>query len=212
MTRTIAYMLIAVTAASGCRGATVESGGMSRPGAASVPTSDYVPVGTRLEVRLNQTLDTDNTVAGDRFTSTIEQAVVARNGVTVIPRGATVRGTVTEIDDSDNVGDQAVIRLDFEQIEISGRRYPFSAEVTDTDVDVDDSGRLGDVAKRAGIGAAIGAVLGAVVGGDRDDVLKGAAIGAGAGTVISLGTGDVDASLPAGTMLMLQTRSPITLR
>ena len=66
--------------------------------------------------------------------------------------------------------------------------------------------------KKAGIGAAAGAVLGAVIGGgDVSKILGGAAIGAAAGTVISLGTGEVDAVLPAGSKMTLQTTQQVTL-
>ena len=53
-----------------------------------------------------------------------------------------------------------------------------------------------------------GAVIG---GGDVSKILGGAAIGAAAGTVISLGTGEVDAVLPAGSKMTLQTTQQVTL-
>jgi hypothetical protein len=55
-------------------------------------------------------------------------------------------------------------------------------------------------------------VLGAVIGGgDVSKILGGAAIGAAAGTVISLGMGEVDAVLPAGSKMTLQTTQQVTL-
>jgi len=55
-------------------------------------------------------------------------------------------------------------------------------------------------------------VLGAVIGGgDVSKILGGAAIGAAAGTVISLGTGEVEAVLPAGSKMTLQTTQQVTL-
>ena len=67
--------------------------------------------------------------------------------------------------------------------------------------------------KKAGIGAAAGAVLGAVLsGGELDKILVGGALGAAAGTVISLGTGDVEGVLPAGTRMTLQTTRTVALR
>ena len=60
--------------------------------------------------------------------------------------------------------------------------------------------------RKAGIGAAAGAALcGILSGGDLDKILIGGALGAAAGTVISLGMGDVEGVLPAGTTMKLQT-------
>jgi hypothetical protein len=56
-------------------------------------------------------------------------------------------------------------------------------------------------------------VLGGILsGGDLDKILLGGALGAAAGTVISLGMGDVEGVLPAGTNLTLQTTRVVGLR
>lgn len=41
--------------------------------------------------------------------------------------------------------------------------------------------------------------------------LVGGALGAGSGTAVSLGTGEVQSELPAGTMMTLRTTQPINL-
>ena len=102
--------------------------------------------------------------------------------------------------------------MNFESISWNGRSYPFSAEVTNVDIDLEDRANIPGVAKKAGIGAAAGAVLGAVIGGDLKDILIGGALGAGVGTVISLGMGDVEAALPESADLTLRTTQRIALR
>src|SRR5690606_14037452 len=139
----------------------------------------------------------------------VQDPLIARDGQVIVPRGAVVTGVITGLDDSDHIGDQAAIRVDFERLNIRGRSYPFSAEVVDADVEVGDPSRI---AERAGIGAAAGAALGAIIGADLEDILVGGALGAGAGTIISLGLGDVEAELPAGTDMTLRTRRDISLR
>ncbi len=193
----------------GCRSATVES---ERPvgGQPAPVTVDAIPAGTIMEVELNQTLGTDESRVGDRFTATVVRPLVAANGQVVVPQGALVHGVVTGLDDSDHVGDQAAIRIDFDRLTYQGRTYPFSADVVDTDV------RLVGEGERAAAGAATGAIagaaLGAIIGGDLQDILIGGALGAGAGTIISLGIGSVDAQLPRGTEMTLRTRRTISLR
>ncbi|HEX6941261.1 MAG TPA: hypothetical protein VF158_17830 [Longimicrobiales bacterium] len=192
-----------------CRSAEVVS---ERPvGAQPAPaTADAIPAGTLLQVELNQSIGTERNRVGDRFTATVTRPLVAQNGQVVVPEGALVHGVITGLDDSDHLGDQAAIRVDFQRITFQGRSYPFSAEVVDTDV---ETKRDGEAAVTGAVtGAIAGAALGAVIGGELRDILIGGALGAGAGTIISLGIGDVEAELPAGTDMALRTTRSISLR
>jgi hypothetical protein len=209
--RATILICVSLVASSGCRTGAVESVDAPTP-APSVATAIYVPSGTPLEVELSETLSTRDTRVGQSFTATLEQPVVTRDAAVVLPRGAVVTGRVTGLDRSDRLGDQAAIRLDFDHISFHGHRYPLSAVVTEARVEMADEGRGRDIAEKAAIGAAAGAALGAILTGDLKGMVTGAIIGAGAGTIISLGTGEVDAALPAGTDLMLRTTEPIRLR
>ncbi|HEX7120713.1 MAG TPA: hypothetical protein VF212_18110 [Longimicrobiales bacterium] len=204
--KTAAALALALGA---CRSAEVETGPAVGVQPAP-PTADAIPAGTLMEVELNQTIGTEENRVGDRFTATVTRPLVAQNGQVVVPQGALVHGVVTGLDDSDHLGDQAAIRVNFERITFQGRSYPFAAEVVDTDV---ETRRDGDAAVTGAVtGAIAGAALGAVIGGDLEDILIGGALGAGAGTIISLGIGDVEAELPAGTDLALRTTRSISLR
>jgi hypothetical protein len=56
-------------------------------------------------------------------------------------------------------------------------------------------------------------VLGAVLGdADLKNILTGAALGAAAGTAISLGAGDVEGTLPVGTVFTIQSTQQVSLR
>jgi hypothetical protein len=119
---------------------------------------------------------------------------------------------VTGVDNSDRVGEAAAIKIDIEQLSMNGMNYPFHAKVTATNLETRGESRE-ETLKKAGVGAAAGAVLGAVLsGGDLEKILLGGALGAAAGTVISLGLGDTEAVLPAGTKMTLQTTQTVTLR
>ena len=208
--RVMVPLCVSLLIISGCRTGAVESA--DAPGAGpAVATAGYVPSGTPLEVELRETLSTRETREGAVFSATLEQPVLTASAGVVLPRGAIVTGRVTGLDRSDRIGDQAAIRLDFDRIAFHGRSYPLSAVVTEARVEMmRDDGR--DVVEKAAIGAAAGAALGAVLGRDLKGAVTGAIIGAGAGTIISLGTGEVDAALPAGTDLMIRTTRPIRLR
>lgn len=209
MFRSTAWISLLFLSLVGCRSAGIEAEAPEPMAPTEPVTATLVPAGTSLQVRLNQRLGTEVSNVGDRFTAEVIEPVVTQNGATVIPAGAMVRGEVTGLQRSERAGEQALIQVAFQTIEIDGRSHPLEAQVTDTDVEVDREGS--DIGKGAGIGAAAGFVLGAIVGRGVKEGLIGGALGAGAGTVISLGVGDVDANLPEGSGMTLQLTRPLDL-
>ncbi len=193
------------------RPSTVSSGGdVALP---STPVNaSTLPTGSTVTVTLDQQVGTKNSKVGDTFSATVVDAIVASNGQTVVPAGSKVYGKVTGLQDSDNATQKAAIRLDFERINVNGVERPFEANITATNVETSGNDTRNETLKKAGIGAAAGAVLGAVLGGgDVSKIIGGAAIGAAAGTVISLGGGEVDAVLPAGSKMTLQTTQQVVM-
>ena len=202
---------LSVLVIAGCRSADV---GTTQPRVQAQPApvdASMLPVNTLVAAELNNTLSTSTSRVGDRFTARVTNTIRAQNGEVVIPTDAVINGTITGLDVSEHAGDQALIRLNFESMQFNGRTYPFAAEVVDTEARIEGERRR--AGRGAIAGATAGAVLGAVISGvELDNILRGAAIGAGAGTVISLGLGDVDATLPAGSDITLRSTSPIQLR
>jgi hypothetical protein len=176
----------------GCaRQATVESTGDVAV-SASPTDSRSLPSGTTVDVKLDQEIGTKSSKVGDSFSATVTNAVVAQNGTTVVPAGSKVYGKV---------------------IVVNGTSHPLYAKVTATNLETRGADTRDETIKKAGVGAAAGAVLGAIMsGGDLDKILLGGALGAAAGTVISLGMGDVEGVLPAGTTMQLQTTRTVGLR
>ena len=197
----------------GCaRQATVESTGDVAI-SASPTDSRSLPSGTTLDVKLDNEIGTKSSKVGDAFTATVTNNVVAQNGSVAVPAGSKVYGKVTGLDNSDRVGEAAAIRIDFERIVVNGTSHPLYAKVTATNLETRGADTRSETIKKAGVGAAAGAVLGAILsGGDLDKILLGGALGAAAGTVISLGMGDVEGVLPAGTSMTLQTTRTVALR
>lgn len=212
MYKPMAVFAVAVFAAAGCaRTAQVESGGdvVSNP----LPTStSSIPVGTTLRVQLDQELGTESSRVGDAFTATVVEPVNTTSGDVVVPKGAVVHGTVTGLHASEHAGDQAAIKLDFDTLTINGQAYPFDAKVTSTNLKTEGDTR-NETLKKAGIGAAAGAVLGAVLGdASLSKIALGGLLGAAAGTAISLGAGEVQAVLPKGTDMTVQSTEMVALR
>ena len=213
MKRHIALMVGALAAVAGCaRNAQVESSGEVAP---AVPAnSSVVPAGTSMNARLNQSLGTSSSKEGDQFTATLTNAVMAQNGSTAIPVGATLFGHVTGLHAANLPTDQAVIRLAFDSIAFFGRSFPFDASISNVAVK-NESGNPSSstTARDAAAGAAAGLVLGAIItGGDLSKMITAGLLGAAAGTAISLGTGSGQAVIPAGTTMTVRSTQQVRVR
>jgi hypothetical protein len=190
----------------------LESGGDVELGVTPADASS-LPTGVVLNVRLDEEIGTEVSKVGDEFTATVTNPVVAQNGETVVPAGAKVHGKVTGLDNSDRVGDAAVIKIDFDELTMNGEDHPFNAKVTATNLQTRGGDTTEETLKKAGVGAAAGAVFGAILsGGDLDKILLGGALGAAAGTAISLGAGETEAVLAAGTEMKLETTRVVALQ
>jgi hypothetical protein len=170
-----------------------------------------VPIGTMLPLALNETLSTHSNEPGDAFTATLTEAVTDRDGATLIPAGAILRGRVTQVQKSGRVGETAVLSLAFEAIRFDGRSYPLEATVVAANPERVSRESTGDQVGKVAVGAAAGAVLGRVIGGNTRSTIRGAVIGAAAGTAIALGTADVDAVLMQGSIMMIRTDAPVAV-
>ena len=206
---------LAAFALSACqRSVDVVSGGEVAPVSPVVSANaGTLSAGSTMEVQLTQQLSTEANKVGDRFTATVVNNVMASNGDVVVPAGAVVHGRISALDDSDDPTDRALIQLQFDRLSFNNRNYDFRANITNVATVQQRNRSASDVTRGAVTGAAAGAVLGAIISGrDLDDIIKAGAIGAAAGTVISLGVGDVEHVLPAGTRMTIQATQSVNLR
>ncbi len=209
-TRYLAILFGPVLAVAGCRGAEVFSDDTEpATGAATVPSTDELPSGTAVVGTLDERIGTKDSEVGDKFTVTVSRPITTDGGETVVPTGTKITGHVTALKSSEHVGDQAAIKVDFDEIRLNGRTYPFEAEVVKADLETASERK--HLGRDIGIGAAGGAALGAILGRSWGGALLGGALGAATGTAISLGKGDVEASIPAGTRVTLKTTRDVEL-
>lgn len=145
-----------------------------------------VPSGTQVQVRLDTPLDTGEAKAGQTFTATVAEPVVA-GGCTIFARGSKVNGRVVEAVSSGRLKRPASITLELTSVGTQPLR-------------IDGKSHLVRNAEYIGGGAAAGAVIGAIAGGKKGAAI-GAAAGAGAGTAGAYMTGKKEIVLPAETLL-----------
>lgn len=209
MKRLLALSIVFMLVLAGCRGSGISTGPFGDDEADQRVSQNVVPPGTDMTVRINERLSTETTDVGEEFTATVVEPITTPAGAVAVPTGAVVYGEVTGLDESDRVGEQAAIRLNFTSIEVGNEYYELDADVEETDLETNREGDI--VGEETAIGAAAGAALGAIMTGDLLDTVIGGALGAGAGTAISLGTGEVDTALPENTAMVLETQERIVL-
>ena len=170
---------------------------------AQTSSTNEVPVGTELDVRLQSSLTSDTAQVEDRFEATT--MVDVRNDARVlIPAGSTMRGVVSGVERAGRLDRSASLTLTFDQVTIAGRAYPLRATLTNA---LEAGGYKQDAGK-IGIGAAIGAIIGGIIGGGQG-ALTGILVGGG-GVVAA--TEGKDVELPAGTVLRVRLDGPLTIR
>lgn len=164
-----------------------------------------VPVGSKLKIRINDTLSTKDSRIGDRFTATVIDPSRFDE--------ATVYGHISSIKKSGKVKGRTSMNLAFDSVELrDGRKGVMRGYVTrvygegsgraDDEGGVESGSRTNQTLKRSGIGATVGAIVGGIAGGG-----KGAAIGlivGGAGGAGSLAVqGSKELKIESGTEMLV---------
>ena len=165
-----------------------------------------IPAGTSVLASLETRLSTDTNNSGNQFRArTVEPILV--NGKVVVPTGAMIHGTLSDVQDSGKIKGRARMTLNYEEIEDArGQMHRISAQPLTLQA---DSNTKGDVEKIAA-GGVLGAIIGGIAGGKKG-ALIGAGAGAGAGTVIVLATKGDEVVLEPGQKLNIHTVSSTSI-
>ena len=155
--------------------------------AAPVFAATNIPAGTKVSIRMGQTVDSEKSRSGDSFDGSLNADVVVA-GKTIAKRGDPVKGRVSNAHASGRLSDPGVLTITL--TEINGQA------VNTTSHTLKGQSHTKSNVTKIGVGTAAGALIGGLAGGG-----KGAAIGAGAGaaagTGVAAGTGKKNVSIRA---------------
>ena len=171
----------------------------------TAPARVTVPAGTRILIRMVDSVDSSKQQAGHRFTAKIETNLQVGD-VVVAPRGTTVYGRLAKAKSAGNTSGGAELALELTDIVINGTGYPLLT----TTYQVTSQGQGEKTAGRVVGGAGLGALIGGLAGGG-----KGAAIGAGAGaaagTTVSAATKGKQVAVPSESLVEFRVQQPVSL-
>ncbi len=170
--------------------------------------------GTVLMLAANDTLTSRHNKRGDTVTATLASDVQDANGRMVIPAGALLTGTITDIAPAEHPGGEGRMVLTFTQVEFDGNAYPIAARTDSIASHMKGRGVTGGDAAKVGAATAVGAAAGAIIGKNAKGAVIGGAVGAAAGVGIAAATRDIDILLDAGATIRLVLTQPfeVTVR
>jgi outer membrane lipoprotein SlyB len=178
------------------------------PAESAITTKTYaLPVGTKVSVRTEETIDSGKAAEGQTFAAEVTQSVRDDSGAVVIPRGANAQIIITSASQGGRFTKASDLSLDLKSVAIDGRQYRISTE------DIQQRGKQGlgankRTAEYSGGGAALGAIIGAIAGGGKGAGI-GAGAGAGAGAITQVVTKGGSIKVPVETVLTFRLDKPL---
>jgi hypothetical protein len=173
--------------------------------AAQQVTRVTVPAGTRILVRMADSVDSSKQKAGYRFTANLETNLQAED-VVVAPSGTTVYGHLASASSAGRMKGSSQLTLELTDIVINGTAYPF---LTST-YEVEGKGEGSKTARKVIGGVGLGALIGGLAGGGRGAGI-GALAGGAAGTAIASSKKGEQLSIPSESLLEFRLAQPVAL-
>jgi hypothetical protein len=177
--------------------------------AAAAPSN--LAVGTVIQATLKDSISSRSNKPGDVVEATTTADIKDASGRTVIPKGAIVALTITDIKPSGNKSDKTgTLTLTPSELRVNGKTYRLAASIDAVDSHLQGRAtNVNDVAK-VGAGTAIGAIVGRVIGGSTKGAIIGGVIGGAVGTQRAIETKDRDVVVPAGSTVKMTLKEPLS--
>jgi hypothetical protein len=164
-----------------------------------------LPRGSRLEVRLSETIDVKHAASGDRFTGSLVAPVVVGSTVAV-PAGSTATGEVLVAHRRGMFKGRSMMALTLTQLDVNGTQY----RIDTSSLSRTKKGKGRRSAAFIGGGAGMGMLIGGVATGGVG-LLVGGLAGGGAGALGAAFTGNRDLSIPAESVVTFRLQDALTL-
>lgn len=164
-----------------------------------------VPAGTRILIRMIDSIDSSKQKSGYRFTASLETNLQVGDRI-VAPRGTTVYGRLASASSAGRMSGSSELTLELTDILIGGTAYPL---LTST-YEIKGSGEGSKTAKKVVGGAGLGALIGGLAGGGKGAAI-GVLAGAAGGTALSASKKGEQLVIPSESLLEFRLEQPAML-
>lgn len=164
-----------------------------------------VPAGTRLLVRMVDSVDSSKQKPGYRFTASLETNLQAED-VVVAPRGALVYGRLANAQSAGRMAGGANLTLELTDIVINNTAHP----ILTSSFQLRSQGKGEKTTRRILGGTGLGALIGGIAGGGAGAAI-GAVSGAAAGTAVAAAKPGQQVSVPSESLLEFRLAQPARL-
>ncbi len=183
-----------------------EPGEPQPPPARAVQSQIIRPAGSWIKIRVDQPLSSDRSHAGDSFSGTLTQPIVA-DGLVIAHRGQTIEGRVTEAIKAGRAKGTSRLGVELTEIGLAdGQQMPVRTQV----VEYNGGTSHGRDAAAVGATTATGAAIGAAAAGGTGAGI-GALAGAGAAAIAVLATRGRATEIYPETVVTFRTLAPTTI-
>ncbi|MFP5237482.1 MAG: hypothetical protein ACLGSD_16415 [Acidobacteriota bacterium] len=175
-------------------GPTISSLAQAAPqqSAQAAPPQVSIPKGTRLAIRVDQTISVKTSRPGDEFTGEIVEPIYAPDNSILVPKGTRVRGRVDAAHRRGRFKGASYLDLRLTAMRLNGTEYPLETR----EFAESKRGKGRRTAGLIGGGAGLGMLVGGLASGGAG-LLWGGLAGGGAGTAAAAFTGNRDLYIPA---------------
>jgi hypothetical protein len=160
---------------------------------------NYLPVGSTMTLKLDQAISMTSQ-PGDTFSATVADAAYTGDNMVGVPAGATLAGRVTGVRTASEPGGRNIIRVNFDELRINGRSFPFNGSIASVAI---QNHKLGTSVSRCVV----------LSGNDLSRALADGAFTAAPGSVIAVtGGSDSTVTIPAGSTVVVRAAQPVQVR
>jgi hypothetical protein len=164
-----------------------------------------IPAGTRILIRMIDSIDTTKQKTGYRFTASLETNLQEEN-IVVAPRGTTVYGRLAQASSAGKMSGSSQLTLELTDIVINGTAYPL---LTST-YEIRGKGEGKKTAGKIIGGAGLGALIGGIAGGGTGAAI-GVLAGAAGGTALAASKKGEQLQIPSESLLEFRVEQPVKL-
>jgi len=164
-----------------------------------------VPAGTRILIRMIDSVDSSKQKTGFRFTASLETDLRAED-IVAAPRGSKVYGVLAEASSAGKMSGSSQLTLELTDILIDGSTYPL---LTST-YEIKGKGEGKNTARKVVGGAGLGALIGGIAGGGTGAAI-GVLAGAAGGTAIAASKKGEQLQIPSESLLEFRLQQPASL-